>query len=63
MERFMLEQERFDTVARLRRKARSVALEAGRAAPTLAHQLRALAERYEEEAAQLDADSRRSFAN
>ncbi|HUZ72719.1 MAG TPA: hypothetical protein VMU87_07025 [Stellaceae bacterium] len=50
-------------VAQLRRKSRSVALEAGRAAPILARQLRALAARYEEEAEQLDTDSQRSFAS
>jgi len=59
----MLERERYDMVAQLRRKSRSVALEAGRAAPILARQLRALAARYEEEAEQLDTDSQRSFAS
>ncbi len=58
----MLERERYDMITRLRRKSRSVAIEAGRAAPTLARQLRALSARYEEEAEQLDTDSQRSAA-
>ncbi len=50
----MLQEDRYDTIVRLRRKARSIALEAGRAAPTLAMQLRALAAHYEAEAEHLD---------
>ena len=49
----MLQRERYDTIVRLRRKARSIELEAGRAAPTLARQLRSLAARYEAEAEEL----------
>jgi hypothetical protein len=49
----MLQRERDDTIVRLRRKARSIELEAGRAAPTLARQLRSLAARYEAEAEEL----------
>ena len=61
----MVEQDRYDMITRLRRKSRRVAIEAGRAAPILALQLRALAARYEEEADQLDADShvRHGFAS
>jgi hypothetical protein len=55
----MLDENRYDTVMRLRRKARTIALEAGRAAPTLAMQLRALAARYEAEAEELGEDRRR----
>src|SRR5579885_593947 len=50
----MLERERYETMVRLRRKARRIELEAGRAAPTLARQLRSLAARYEAEAEELD---------
>ena len=55
----MLERDRYDEIFRLRRKARSIELEAGRAAPTLARQLRSLAARYEAEAEELDVSSRR----
>jgi hypothetical protein len=54
MEQPMLERERYDEITRLRRKARSIELEAGRAAPTLARQLRSLAAHYEAEAEELD---------
>lgn len=49
----MMQRERYDTILRLRRKARSIEIEAGRAAPTLARQLRSLAARYEAEAEEL----------
>jgi hypothetical protein len=53
MEQAMLQRERYDEITRLRRKARSIELEAGRAAPILARQLRSLAARYEAEAEEL----------
>jgi hypothetical protein len=49
----MLQRDRYDTIMQLRRKARSIELAAGRAAPTLARQLRSLAARYEAEAEEL----------
>lgn len=55
----MLQRERDDTIVRLRRKARSIELEASRAAPTLARQLRSLAARYEAEAVELVETERR----
>lgn len=57
----MVNEDRDDTITRLRRKARSIALEAGRAAPVLARQLRALAAQYEAEADELDDGSERRF--
>jgi len=59
----MVEQDQYDAITRLRRKARSVALEAGRAAPLLAHQLRSLAATYEAEAERIDQRLRHSFAS
>ena len=43
----------FDTVEALKRKARSIHLQAGRAAPSLAAQLRSLAALYELQADQV----------
>ena len=59
----MLDENRYDMVIGLRRKARTIALEAGRAAPMLALQLRALAARYEAEAEELGEDQRHSFVS
>ena len=55
----MLQRERDDTIVRQRRKARGIELEASRAAPTLARQLRSLAARYEAEAVELVETERR----
>jgi hypothetical protein len=57
----MLDSDLYDTINRLLRKARSIHLEAGRAAPLLASQLRSLAASYEAEAQQLGgrSDTRR----